>query len=182
MTDPVLSISDACAYLGIDDQAQGRVADNLAGIIAAAVAVLEGRIGPLLARPVTETLPGCCRNLLLSTPPLLSVTSLAGTSAVDVSTLTTLRWGLIAYADTATAFYDGSYTVTYQAGWAATVDDIPADLMLALKELVRHLWQPFRGAPNRNPSATAPETNLTSFALPNRVLQLLAPYEWGAVS
>lgn len=180
--NPVLSVEDACTYLNITDQ-DDRVAASMPGIIAAAVAALEQRVGPLIARSVTETIGGCRGALLVTTPPLSSLTSLTGCSgtSIDVSTLSITNWGAICYLDGFSRFGEMAYTATYQAGWSSDAGSIPADLLIAVKELVRHLWMPFRGAPGRTPAATAPESNLTSFELPNRVLQLTAPYEWARI-
>jgi hypothetical protein len=78
--------------------------------------------------------------------------------------------------------------VVYQAGWQVGADPeadgyvaLPADLVLAAKEMVRHLWLTQRGSgvqrPGSRPSDTLSNTLPgAAYTLPFRVEQLLAPY------
>jgi hypothetical protein len=66
--------------------------------------------------------------------------------------------------------------VVYSAGRASC----PADLLLAVRELVRHIWETQRGGTRRPGSSASSETANTiagaAYLFPFRVEQLLAPY------
>jgi hypothetical protein len=63
------------------------------------------------------------------------------------------------------------YTVVYTEGWA-TADAVPADVVVAVFELTRHMWQPVRGPMARG----AESTQAPGYLIPNRVRELLADY------
>jgi hypothetical protein len=86
--------------------------------------------------------------------------------------------GVVSYAFAGMWFYPGWYDVVYQAGRAT----VPADLLQALKELVRHVWTTQRGSGVQRPGAMSSEAlSITlpgaAYTLPIRVEQLLIPYQ-----
>src|SRR5881392_2778621 len=136
----VLSLDEALDHLNMDSDA---AAFELEPMIEAAEALIAQRVGPLESTTVTCTVASVGPALVLPIAPvvsLTSVTSLYDATTVDVSDLTVnLSSGVVTSntfgsAFTATA---GAYTVVYQAGRTT----VPADLLLAIKEMVRHLWK-----------------------------------------
>jgi hypothetical protein len=77
--------------------------------------------------------------------------------------------GVVTYND-GSAFTATYYTVVYAAGRSTC----PEDLLLAVKEQVRHLWQTQRGGAVRNQAEPAPPG--AAYLLPYRVEQLIAPH------
>jgi hypothetical protein len=77
-------------------------------------------------------------------------------------------------------WFRGTYTVTYTSGRA----DLPAAIRLAVLVIAEHLWETQRGAAPVGPLSgddTFPTPGL-GFAIPNRALELLAPYRRPAVA
>lgn len=171
----VLTVDEAKAYLNI----RGDTGDvELDAIIAAAEAVIAARVGPLEPTARTDRVRSSAGTVLLPSAPVISVASV---TAADGNALTLgdlyldLSAGIISYADGVTGVASGVYDVTYVAGRA----DCPPDLLLAVKELVRHLWQAQRGPTARPGSATDASFTAQSgatYLLPYRVAELLAPH------
>jgi hypothetical protein len=144
--------------------------------------VIEGYIGVVEPREITDTVSGGGPSLMVLHPPVLSVTALSGPGTAPVSypvdTLAvTGPAGLISRTDGA-PFAAGTYTVTYQAGRAA----VPPTVKLAALILLQHLWRTQYGA-SRVQVGGADDFDVTEpaagwgYAVPNRVLQLLEPYK-----
>jgi hypothetical protein len=144
--------------------------------------VIEGYVGVVEQREVTDVLTGGGAALAILHPPLVSVTSLAGglgqvitypANTLDVNGPA----GTISRADGST-FPTGRYTVTYTAGRAA----VPPTIKLAALILLQHLWRTQYGA-SRVPVGGADDWSVTDpipgfgYAVPNRVLQLLEPFK-----
>jgi hypothetical protein len=89
---------------------------------------------------------------------------------VSVADLTVLTPGVVRYTLGGYCFPSAWYTVVYNAGRAS----VPADLLLAVKELVRHLWGSQQGSGSR-PGST-PESASPGFLMPYRVLELIGPH------
>lgn len=180
----VLGVPAAKSHLNI----KGNDNDNeLQGFIDAAEAVISNRVGPLLAVTVTRQVRGGGTALILPVRPAISLASVTplGSTALTLSDLS-LDKGIVTYV-THQVFWAPRYTVVYQAGWQVGTDPeaegyvaLPADLLLADKELVRHLWATQRGGasrPGSKPSeALANTLPGSAYTLPNRVEQLLAPH------
>jgi hypothetical protein len=170
----VLALADARAYLNI----AGTDRDGeLASTIAAAEAVIGQRCGPLASTATTVRVAANGSWLVLPTTPAVSLTSVTpvGGSALTLSDL---------YLDTASAVvtynsgggFSGSYDVVYNAGRTTC----PDDLLMAVKELVRHLWSTRRG-PTRRPGSDPSESTSNTvpgaaYLLPFRVSELIAPH------
>ncbi|WP_228988594.1 hypothetical protein [Streptomyces sp. DH8] len=152
--------------------------------IDALTAVIEGYVGVVEVREVTETVDGQGPAVVLLHPPVLSVTSLTpvepGGAAVDVARLhVDGPSGVLAYADRS-RFCGGPWTAVYQAG--RTV--VPATIRLAALLLFQHLWRT-RNGPARGGGGGSDDYSVTEpipgfgYAVPNRVLELLEPYKLG---
>lgn len=176
----VLLLTEAKEHLNIKGSAHDI---ELGDVIAAAEAAITARVGPL--EPVSKTARirgnGC---LVLPTAPAVSLTSVTpvGGTALLLGDLYLDPESAVVTVTLGGAIPHGWYDVTYMAGR----EDCPADLMLALKELVRHLWGPQRGGAQRPGSQPSDAMSNTlpgaAYAFPFRVEQLIAPYESPGVS
>jgi hypothetical protein len=177
----VIDVDAAKRYLNITTDQD----DELQGFVDAAVAAIEALVGPLeVTSDLTAVLrPDPCGydGLILPVLPvdsLISVTPYAG-SALDLAGFQVDKnAGLVTWAvGSAQRFSAQGYTVVYRAGR----NPVPADLKLAVSEMVRHLWRTQRGSGVTRPGS-AQSDNLSStlpgaaYALPIRVEQLLTPY------
>lgn len=135
----------------------------------------------LATQAITQRAAGRTRTLVLTRGPVVSVTSVTGSlsGALTLSDLDIdLEHGLIYYPPLqALAFLDPYYTVVYQAGYTS----LTPDLVLAVKELVRHFWASQRGGASR-PGQGGGGGDAASFAaqvgaFPTRVLELLNNYQ-----
>lgn len=160
----VLALDDAKAHLNITGTTSD---DEVQAFIDAAEARLSGEVGALDLVPRSERVPGCSDVLVLASLPVAALTSVTPTDgdALDVSDLYLDRdAGVVTYRD-GSSFGARLYTVVYTPGLL----DPGANIVQAVKELVRHMWKTQRGQmrvdPEADPSAT--------FALPRRVLELI---------
>lgn len=173
----VLDFDDVKAWLNITMPGDD---DKLQKTIDAAEQAVASRIGPLEPVSVTRRVRGGTIGLTLPLAPVISVTSvvpIGGGTPLDVSTLDVDTSTGIVYLTSGWGFPNHAYTVTYMAGF----DDVPADLLQALEELVRHLWRTQRGSGTSRPgSAASSEVDNkvpgAAYLFPIRVEQLLAPY------
>lgn len=150
---------------------------ELLGFILAATRALEQRVGPLTRRTVTDTYNGGSPAVVL-TAPVVGVTSVSESgTAVDssgysVSPASGVLTRVSGYSrSTWTSGFD-NIAVTYTVGRTA----VPADLRQAVLELVRHLWDTQRGTMRGRRNGDDFVTG-QGYTLPNRVLELIAPYE-----
>lgn len=165
----VLLLPDAKAYLNITVEDSDT---TLAAIIASAEAAITRKCGPLEPTAVTERVVHRGGELLLSTLPVVSLTSVTpdGGAALSLTGLYVDPAGVV------TGLGAGTYDVVYSAGRATC----PADLLLAVKELVRHLFGPQRG-PTGRPGSRGSETTANTipgaaYMMPFRVAELIAPH------
>jgi hypothetical protein len=146
-------------------------------------AVIEGYVGVVEQREVTDTVTGGGPALAVLHPPLVSVTSVAG--PVGASSVSYAADGLTVNGSAGVVgrldggcFPAGAYTVTYTAGRAS----VPPTVKLAALILLQHLWRTQYGA-TRVPVGGADDWSVTDpvpgfgYAVPNRVLQLLEPFK-----
>lgn len=170
----VLSLPDLKAHLNIT----GTTHDGeLSSLILAAEATITHHVGPLEPTTVTVRIDGGGSVLLLPVWPVLSLTSVtdsAGTAVTIADLYLDTAAGLVTY-NSGARFGSRYYTVTYQAGRATC----PPDLLLAVKELARHLWASQR-SPALYPGSTVSEgpgtTPGAAYLMPYRVQELLAPH------
>ena len=175
----VLPLDQAKQHLNIS----GSTSDaELQATIDAAEARLSQEVGALRPADRTDRVlrSGDGTFLLLPTAPASNLTAVVSAdeaaTALDLSMLVLDgNAGTISYADGWSVFRSPAYMATYSAGWA----DVPADLLYAIRELVRHLWQTQRGMPllSDGPVDMPP----AGFALPNRVLEMIAPHRQSVV-
>ena len=182
-TVPPVTLDELKAHLNMvaapsEDDAE------LAVTLAAATEACEGEVGPILHRTVREriTVTGCA--LIVSHPPVVSVEELRdlhGTT-YDTSDLDVDRSGLI--RGITRDLRPGRYDVTYTAGMAATADDVPAAVKLAVMIVAGHMWETQRGRQARTgfiPGEGITPTDqaaliMSGFSLPRRALELMRPY------
>lgn len=172
----VLTLDEVKDHLGIaptdtDDDTE------LQRFIDAAESAVGRRCGVLGQASVTARVDGGA-SLVLPTAPVASLTSVTpvGGAAEDLSSLyLNEAAGTVGRVD-GSAFTARVYDVAFTAGRASA----PPDLLLAAKELVRHLWLTQRGAAPGSPGALPdlgdPTAVGTSYSFPWRVEQLMAPY------
>ena len=165
-----LSLPIARAYLNIgtsDDDTE------VQATIDAAEAILANSVGPLttLAQRTDRVLGG--KKLILPLAPVVSVASITAPdgTVVDQSTLTiNTAAGVIYFSDGVTGFWQNVYDVTYTPGRSS----LPGDLLMAVKEMVRHLWQTQRG-PAVRPGISS-DSATPGYLMPYRVQELIEPY------
>lgn len=166
-----LSLPDAKAHLNI----KGSDSDTeLQAMIGAAEAILANDVGPLttLAQRTDRVQGGA--KLVLPLAPIVSVSAITATDAstTDLSLLTiNTAAGVIYYSDNLTPFWQGVYDVTYIPGRAS----LPGDLLLAVKEQVRHLWTTQRGAGSAAGTGGG-DQQAVGYLKPYRVQELIEPY------
>lgn len=170
----VVSLPEVKSYLNIASNVHD---DELPGMIEAAQAAIAQRVGPLEPVEVTANLSGGSA-LALPVYPILSLTSVTSAGNTIAHAGFTIDSGAGLVSNAAGGFLLSTpYTVTYMAGR----NPCPPDLVLAVKELVRHLWMTQRGPTGRPGSAQSDAASNTvpgaAYIFPFRVEQLLAPHE-----
>jgi len=144
--------------------------------------VIEGYVGVVEQREVTDVVTGGGPGISVLHPPLVSVASLSGGLNGGISypadTLTVNGPGGIISRLNGCHFPAGPYTVTYTAGRSS----VPPTIKLAALILLQHLWRTQSGA-SRVPVGGADDWSVSDpipgfgYAVPNRVLQLLEPFK-----
>jgi hypothetical protein len=146
--------------------------DELQTVIDAAEAVVSKYCGPL--EPVTTTSRVACRNgtAVLPVAPVLEVTSVSTVDSLTPVDLDELHVDLAAgVIDWTTSWAPRSYDVVYTAGRTS----LPADLLMAVKEMTRHLWRTQRGGAQR-PGAAA-DGSAPGYLVPNMVAALIESHQ-----
>lgn len=176
----IVSLSDARELLRLTGTTQDEL---LRSKIAATTIIIERIIDEVvvprtIVENITNVKPG--RFLVLRKTPIISLTSLALTSALytwDVATFNFVpETGVLTALPTAWQVW-GDITVTYVAGRAV----IPENYLEAAKIIIQHLWQTRRGAAG-TPQVEGMSTTLSphaargfgwGFAIPNAAIELL---------
>jgi hypothetical protein len=143
--------------------------------ISRAESAIARRTGPLIVEDQTARVTGSVGGLALPvyTPgvTLTSVTPVGGSpmtlADLFVSDAGVVQWTL------GGPFMAGRYDVAWSAGWGADAASVPADLKLAVLELVAHFWDTQRGESRTRSQA---EERGPGFTFPNRVEELLEPF------
>lgn len=153
---------------------------ELQSFIDAAEAAIGERVGPLASTAHEARVRGGGTALVLPVAPAVSLTSVtpADSTALTLSDLYLNEDAGVVTYESGGSFSARHYDVVYQAGRATC----PADLKLAVKELVRHLWTTQRGSaprPGGGPLSDSTSNTLpgAAYVFPFRVEQLLAPHE-----
>ena len=174
----LLTLDEAKAQLNIRTTASDT---ELQMYIDSLTSVIEGYVGVVEEREVTETVTGQGPAVVLLQTPVMSVTSLTpvetGGTAVDVARLyVDGPSGVVAYADHS-PFSGGPWTAVYTAGRAT----VPPTIKLAALLLLQHLWRtkngPARGSAGADDYAVTEPVPGFGYAVPNRVLELLEPFK-----
>ena len=162
----VVSLDELKDHLNIDSS---RDDGELMLTLGAAVEAVEGIIGPILHREVTEPARTWTGTLALQQSPVVSVTTLTASDSPVTYSLDTATGILRDVASTA------ALSVTYVAG--RTV--VPDAVRLAILIIAGHLWKTQLGsAPSTSLQGVedfAPDLGL-GYAIPSRAQDLLAPY------
>ncbi|NQX36254.1 hypothetical protein [Herbiconiux sp. VKM Ac-2851] len=173
ITNGLITLNDAKKSLGWSTTTSSDDDSDLERYIEAATPVIENIVGPILPASKTFTFSGGRKTISLPTP-FETVASVTVDGAAHTGYVASPRAGII-YADAVGgSFTDGieNVTVTVTVGSAT----IPPNVLLATRELVRHLWQVGRqGTRPAYGTAEADGMVPTSFAVPKRVLELLQP-------
>lgn len=173
----MFSLADAKRQLQITTSSSD---DDLREVGEATTRAVEHFVGAVARRTVTEVSQGGTERMLLRTLPVLSVTSIApvqpwqmdiDASVLDVDPGT----GVLRRTDWP-VFWPGSYRVVYVAGRT----EVSANIGLAGKLILQHLWRTHYGASRGLPAIGGGDDFAVSepipglgFAIPNRALQLL---------
>jgi len=165
-----LSLDEAKAHLNITADVDD---SELQAFIDAAERAIAHYTGPL--EPTTRTIRVPGGQALVLPVPVISLTTvtpiLPGATALDLSGFDIDPISGVVTNYTALPLSAREYIVTYVAGWS----DVPDDLLLAVKVLLRHFWSSQRGGGQR-PGRT-PEPAAVPYALPYFVLTLIEPYQ-----
>lgn len=155
--------------------------DELQLHLDAAIGVVEGIVGPLSGKTVTETHYGASGPLLvLRQAPVQSVTSVAvrfwaGALAVPGVLTDYVLDPEVGTLRLASGWqFRGDVTVTYVAGQTA----VPAQVLLATLVIAAHMWETQRGvSPTQlqTPDFVAGPSG-AGYAVPNRAAELLESY------
>lgn len=175
----LISLEDAKAQLNITS---ANWDDELQAYIDGLTPVIEGIIGPVETREVSETVHGTGPALALQQTPAVSLSSITpqltgGTTYNVVDLHLDGATGIIRRLDGG-HFTGGPWTVVYTAGRGT----VPATVNLAARILLQHLWSTQRftrgglAGGGDDYSVTEPVPGF-GYAVPNRVLQLLEPYK-----
>lgn len=166
----VLLLADAKTYLNITSTSYDA---ELQTFIDAAEAAIIKRCGPLSSLTVTERVKGNAETLLLNKSLALSLTSVTPVNgtALTLSDLYLLPGGIVEYAVGGGWFGASRYDVAYSYGRAS----VPNDLMQAIRETVKHLWETQRGG-SRRPGMGDEGLMGAAYAFTFRILELIEPY------
>lgn len=170
-----LELDDAKAHLNITVTTYDL---ELQAVIDSAEAALAERVGPLVSTQVTRRIPGGVWELALPITPAISLTSVtprSGTALNLADLYLDTTTGMVTYNNLG-PFVAAYYDVVYAAGR----ETCPKDLLFAIKELVRHLWQTQRGSGRSMLAEVQPGEVRgipgAAHLLPFRVSELIAPH------
>lgn len=140
----VLTVSEVKEHLNIT---AGTWDDELAGTIDAAEAAIARAVGPLESATVTSSVRGVGGSMVLPVRPVISLTSLTPYQGTPIDTAGVYLDGEAGVIEMVTGewFANVRHTVVYVAGRAT----LPADLAMAVKELVKVMWGSQRGGSKR---------------------------------
>jgi hypothetical protein len=173
---------------------------RLRRFIQSATDVVQNITGPLLGQQRTEYFDGNRTTVVLMPRWVQSIVSIVETLGTTTFTLTEQPLGAGGYtqfgytwdrsthkitrrANGLTNRFppgDGNVAVTYKQG----ISPLPQDITDATGELIRHWWahgqEPFRGTFQAIPGDDDGGTiQVMGYAVPNRVIEMLKPYEHG---
>lgn len=165
-----LTLADAKTHLNMSGQTNDV---ELQGFIDAAEGIVAAKCGPLEPTTVVRRVRSDGATLVLPVVPVLSVTSVVpalGGTPVDVAALVPDPGSGVVSPIDYFSLAVGAYVVTYQAGRT----EVPDDLLMAVKEMTRHLWRTQRGGAQR--PGSSPDTPVAGYLVPNAVAALMEPH------
>lgn len=183
-TTPPVTLDELVRHLNMSDAQKTANSAELQLMLEAATELVEGRVGPIVTREVTERLEARAGRLW---PTQLPVTDLGDVTDPYDAAVTT------GYVDAGTVRFPTGYTpacgrwsVTYSAG-RGDIADVPAGLKLAVLIVAKHLWEtqrgtgssPSRGTRGYGQASDEPIVQPVAgmgYALPNRALELMAQH------
>ena len=190
----IVTVAEAKTHLNIpaSDTSQDT---EIQGFIDAAQPLIEDITGPVATASHTEYFDGGCSTIVLSWLPVVSVTSVTEYYGLSTFPLTNQPLGsqtdafgytLDAATGQITRRTFGGEAAQFAAGaknvkvvYTAGLNSTPGNVRLAALELIRHLWQQSQqgGRPRFGGNAILDGENHVpiGFALPDRVVELLAP-------
>lgn len=176
-TDPrfLIPLKEAEAGLKFTSATPAERTQDLRLYVAAATPVIEDITGPLLPRTETLTTFGGTGAVLLPGTPS-GIVSVEANGQPFTNHFPDLLSGVL-YAGTRYAgstFPTGELVVTYTVGKA----EIPPNIRLAVRELVRHWWQQGMQSTGGAIRGQAPDGDAftpSGFAVPRRVIELCTP-------
>ncbi len=148
--------------------------------LAAATCVIETLDRPYLQETRTHTFSGGSTSLVLPEAPITSVVSVTNTpTGGSPETIAATSWRANTYSGIVTAverFPAGlqNITVTYTVGEG----QIPANVLMAARELCRHWWQRSQQSPRPSFGGMGGDGDtvyVANYAIPNFVVGLLQP-------
>lgn len=182
MADAPVNLSELLLHLNMTTASSSDQIE-LATHLEAAVGIVEGEVGPMVPRAVTERVYSPTGTLVLRTGNVLELSAVESVgngivapigAAVPVDLATIDADGGLLYGTV-----PGSYRVTYTAGY----DPVPAALRLAVLIVAAHLWDTQRGRGARPRTVAIGQGGgdqqvsvPMGFLVPNRALELMAPY------
>lgn len=179
----VLSLDDLLQTLKLS-ATDTELLSEARGYNAAVTYVLEKVCGPIVVQQVTERYleSGEAEIIMLRRVPVFQpVTQPHPIISITPVLAYGLTWDLsLLTVDTATGtlrhitglpFWNGPYDITYTCGRPV----IPANILLAARIILRHLWAIERGGSGANSQGFAADdvTMLYGYAIPNRALEIL---------
>ena len=178
----ILTLAEARSAIRLPANDTSKDADLTDTYIPATTAVIEDLIGPVMQATRTYVTDGGWGALMLPALNVVSITSVEDTGATLVAGtdyVTDLSAGIIYRGSTAAplAFDYGrqSVTVTYVAGPYTDPALVPANIKLAARIILAHLWQadqqgyrPDFGGPDN-----AVVMSASGYAVPRRAVELL---------
>lgn len=174
----LVPIADVAAWLKYPATPSGGEGIKLQATIDAAesyIAYKKGHGTILAPEAITQRTPGLGASLVLTTLPVISVTSVTGADggtlvvgSLDVDT----EHGLVGYTPVSRVIFPMNwYTVVYQAGFA-NLAALPAAYQQAVREVAREFWAPQRGT-RPSSGSTFPEN---AMATADRIIATLPSY------
>ncbi|GAB3884576.1 hypothetical protein [Terrabacter terrigena] len=174
-TTAIVTLPEVLRQANVPADADGRQLAELDMMREAAQEVVEGIVGPVLWRTVTDTVQAYGGLAVLGTRPVVSITSVTDSNSTAVTFTTTGTAGVLTGLG---RWLSGrNLTVSYVAGRTSC----PTAIRLATLIIAVHLWQTQLG---NTPAAGALPVEqpldgtqiIAGYAIPNRAIELLAPY------
>ena len=160
-----ITLDEALAYLRVAGASTAVDRDLVQALIDTAETTVARYVGPLSSSAQSVAVVTGGPTFVL---PSTTVSAVASAVSVAASPTTVTTGFLIGVGGvvTNTACAEGTWTVTYTAGWVT----LPAPVRTAVLELVKHLPRPQASA-----RSTGPDSG-PGYLVPNRVRELLDPY------